>query len=74
MSAYNAFKQSVGWDVYISDDDEDGPRHIIPSADMYQHECSEDCPCGPTLTEEGDWLHNAWDEREQYEDGMRRPH
>jgi hypothetical protein len=23
------------------------PYHVIPLGDLIEHECSEDCPCGP---------------------------
>ena len=42
--------------------------HVIPLNDLKEHECSEDCWCGPTLDDESDglvYVHHSLDGRER---------
>jgi hypothetical protein len=45
--------------------------HVIPLADLREHEVSVDCWCCPTEDDEelGYWVHHALDQREKYENG-----
>jgi hypothetical protein len=57
---------------------QDGPSiwHVIPLCDTRNHQWQE-CWCNPDVTEKPDGLiyeHNAGDERDQYEQGKRKPH
>jgi hypothetical protein len=48
--------------------------HIYPLNDFREHEMKADCWCKPSIDEEDDLcIHNAMDQREQYETGERKP-
>ena len=48
--------------------------HIVPGEDLYPHELSADCWCGPDLDHEF-WIatHRSADGREDFESGRRKP-
>lgn len=49
--------------------------HVMPNNDLIEHECHDECPCGPTVEpvqrQDGSvgWLyvHHSLDGREKYE-------
>lgn len=53
----------------------DGDIHTMPCNDWVEHECSEDCVCGPTVEPVGrpdgsmgfHWTHHSLDNREAKE-------
>lgn len=47
----------------------EGALHVVPVADMREHEMSPECWCNPRITEEGVVVHNSMDGREKYENG-----
>lgn len=51
----------------------DGQRHyhIVPIEDLQDHSADPSCWCNPVEDEEdpGIWVHNAMDQREEYERG-----
>lgn len=49
--------------------------HVVPIADLRDHELSLDCWCKPYVDEEEESLiiHNALDGREDFELGIRKP-
>lgn len=47
--------------------------HVIPDDDDKSHECSEECPCSPDEDEPGFFIHNSFDQREDFENGRREP-
>lgn len=47
-------------------------QHVIPLADLREHEPSPDCWCRPTV-DDGVVQHNSMDGRERYERGERKP-
>lgn len=49
--------------------------HAMPTWDLFQHQFSPDCPCGPIVdVESGDFFHNSFDGREPYETGEAKHH
>lgn len=65
------------WMLYYPQDGV-GAQHIMPSGDLYEHQSTPECWCHPEedLNEDDDvvFYHNAADNREEYQDGRRRPH
>lgn len=51
------------WEVFALDN---GELHVIPADDTKLHDGSTDCWCSPH-DDEGVWVHNSADGREQYE-------
>jgi len=47
--------------------------HIIPTNDLREHSTDIHCWCRPVEDDEGVIVHNAMDEREKYETGIRKP-
>lgn len=48
------------------------PAVVYPLDDLYPHRSmSEDCPCNP-FWEDGILVHNAFDGREEFEQGRRK--
>lgn len=50
-----------------------GETHVLPINDEHDHELSPDCWCEPD-DEDYCWSHNSCDGREDYEQGLRKPH
>ena len=48
--------------------------HVVPLGDLKEHDESPNCACGPFESDDGVWVHNAYDGREKYETGERKPH
>jgi len=50
--------------------------HVIPIGDLREHDASESCWCKPQSDEEEPnvIVHNALDERELHEQGIRKVH
>lgn len=48
--------------------------HVIPIGDLKEHDCSEECWCEPFEDDEEPnvIVHNALDDREGYEQGIRK--
>jgi len=57
-----------GWQIWK---DNFGTPHVVPLDDMGEHEPA-DCRCSPT-EKNGVVVHNAYDEREKFERGERKP-
>ena len=55
------------WEAVVYDS---GERHVIPLDDLRPHDHMPDCWCGPRY-DDGIWVHNAADRREEYERGRR---
>lgn len=57
---------------------EDPPHenlHLIPLNDIFEHDPNNHCWCKPVYDEElCGYIHNAYDGRLDYEDGLRKPH
>lgn len=49
---------------------DNGERHVWPSRDLKPHETSKECWCRP-FDDDGVTVHNAMDQREQYERGRK---
>lgn len=49
-------------------------HHMVPLLDVGVHFFDEGCPCGAHEDCPGSIIHNAWDGREQYEQGGRKRH
>lgn len=65
------FLPAWGWEVQF-----DARRlkfHVKPVWDIHRHWFT-DCECVPTLDDFGNLVHNAFDERERYEERNARPH
>lgn len=47
--------------------------HLVPHGDLGQHRLAQDCTCCPVEDDEVPdyWSHNAWDQRESYEQGRK---
>lgn len=57
--------------------DAEGDHHVIPFGDLYEHKKSRNCWCQPEDDHEEDdyvFYHNAADNREDYQGGLRKPH
>ena len=53
--------------------------HITPQNDLYKHILDRDGTCWCCPEQDPDdldkvYIHNAYDHREDYEDGLRKPH
>jgi hypothetical protein len=46
--------------------------HRVPMNDDRRHNCRSHCFCKPELNQNGVWIHNAFDGREDYEEGYRK--
>lgn len=44
---------------------------VIPDNDLKPHTCGHTCWCQPELSEDGAWIHNSLDGREEFESGSR---
>lgn len=62
--------KTFGWDGYRSI--KDGEVHIIPVNDDLQHTCYKTCWCEPRELDDLQWMHNSFDRREDYENGLRK--
>lgn len=62
---------SWGWMTYAP---HNGIIHVMPINDDHEHEFSENCWCGAELDDFNVMTHNSNDGREDYEDGIRKPH
>lgn len=51
--------------------EDDGTRHLFPLDDLNPHHY-EDCACRPELVD-GLHVHNSFDGREAFEQGVRKP-
>lgn len=66
-----------GWEIFGLQE-EDGTiseGHVIPCGDIRRHTVSRACPCKPTQDsdEPRSWGHHAFDGREAFETGERKP-
>lgn len=53
----------------------DGTYHVVPRKDLATHITYEErCTCEPELNVDGVVVHNAFDGREEYEQGRRKVH
>lgn len=50
-------------------------RHLVPCGDTRLHQLDPSCWCNPTEDDECPdfWIHNAADQRELFEQGIRKP-
>ncbi len=48
------------------------PIHILPNHDDKQHFIDDECPCCPTINEDGNVVHESFDGRELFETGRRK--
>lgn len=72
---YSGFLKSTGWTVWeCSADEHLGELHVTPDYDERQHELAQECRCRPQMDHEGVWVHRAFDQRDLYEEGRRKPH
>lgn len=60
-----------GWGVFMLSG---GDIHVAPLCDIGEHVLEKDCPCCPKENGEGEYVHNSFDGREDYEEGRRKPH
>lgn len=51
----------------------DGFMHLVPSWDVRPHTRTYACPCRPVLDESALFVHNSFDGRERYEQGLALP-
>jgi hypothetical protein len=58
------------WELFALDN---GERHVIPQDDLCLHDATPDCLCCP-FDDDGVWIHNSADGREQYERKQLRRH
>lgn len=58
--------------VFIRDDGQGA--HLLPTWDIRQHDLNGRCTCGAEVDCRGYASHKAFDGREAYENGERRPH
>lgn len=65
------YAMSNSWRLITLENDD---QHAVPEFDMRKHVASCDCWCEPFERELGIFAHNSLDEREKYEDGIRKPH
>lgn len=56
------------WAVYSN------PAEVIPLYDEQYHNFGLDCWCNPQVSNEGILVHNSFDGREAYEQGIRKRH
>lgn len=49
-------------------------HHFLPLMDIGCHAFDEHCPCGPFEDMPGSIIHNAYDGRQDYEQGGRKRH
>lgn len=63
--------RGLGWQHIVTEDRGITRRHVIPVGDIDDHTLSESCRCRPVehQDEADQWSHNAWDNRESYENG-----
>jgi hypothetical protein len=68
-------KLGAGWtNIPLVTDEGDVETHRIPINDLYRHHLKADeCNCCPREVEFDYFIHNAWDQREDYEAGVRAP-
>lgn len=67
MTEINQDPDAEWWVTHTS------PPNIIPAQDILPHKFGPNCPCQPV--DDGEVVsHNAFDKRELYEDGQRKPH
>ena len=62
---------SNGWGVFKLSG---GDVHVAPLFDIGEHLLEASCPCCPTENDGGEYVHNSFDGREEYEEGRRKPH
>lgn len=60
------------WLIFPTDDD--GDQHVVPHADLHEHELGQSCWCRPRRDAEvpSVLIHSAMDQREKYETGELR--
>ena len=46
--------------------------HVVPVNDLREHDTDFHCWCDPSY-QDGVWVHNSMDGREQFESGERKP-
>jgi hypothetical protein len=53
-----------------------GCVHVIPIDDLADHDIGDKvtCFCDPQVDEDGLYIHNSFDGREDYEEGKRKHH
>lgn len=61
------------WYDFYHVDDEVFETHVLPVGDTGSHIASPDCKCCPQMDENGVWLHWAYDGRDDFDQGKRRP-
>jgi hypothetical protein len=67
----------IGWSFYQPQPGSEADAHVVPDNDVHQHVLSESCPCRPEEDLEAYYpvfKHRAYDQRECYELGHRKPH
>ena len=57
--------------MIFTNDDGAVERHVLPQADIREHDEARTCWCQP-FDDDGVWVHNSLDRREEYETGRRR--
>jgi hypothetical protein len=67
MGAY-PLGSPLGW-ACVSD-----PLEVVPYNDTHKHTTGADCACRPEIDDFGAIVHNAWDNREAFIEGRRKPH
>ena len=60
---------TISTKAWLAEVAEEG-QHIMPLEDLRDHEAHEECWCKP-VNDEGIWIHNAMDRREEYEEGRK---
>lgn len=64
-------RELYGWEVITLPD----CMHVVPCNDLRVHFLEPTCWCCPEKDDEDSlWKHNSLDGREEYENGMRKPH
>lgn len=58
----------VWWDIHHCNF---GSQHVIPMHDTHPH-IPHDCTCNPRRNEDGVYVHNSFDGREDFETGKRK--
>lgn len=49
------------------------PFEVLPMEDLWPHRGGPDCWCRPEMNDDDCLVHYAWDRREDFEEGRRRP-
>jgi hypothetical protein len=60
------------WTTYKVCFDEEDELHRVPLGDAGSHLLHQHCHCEPSMADDGQWEHNAYDRREEFELRKRR--